>query len=276
MLYRKNLFALGLCAGATVFAQETHVFTMTQDTAHVMSVEFGVAGQVTKGAPYTAQAISSSTQTLADGNRIVNKNTTLLARDSEGRTRREQTLKNVGQWATGQNPPAMILIHDPVAQVSYTLEPNTHTARKRSLSGGGDAFRMKLDAEMAAHGALPPGASNAAHGGSHEGDAKRKHAAEAAVESLGSKVIEGVQADGRRITRTIAAGAMGNEKPIEIVDETWTSPELHVTLYSRHFDPRSGETLYTLTNIQRSEPDPALFKVPQDYTFADSHARHQR
>lgn len=31
-----------------------------------------------------------------------------------------------------------------------------------------------------------------------------------------------------------------------------------------------GETTYTLTNIQRAEPDPALFTVPADYTVKDA------
>jgi hypothetical protein len=34
-------------------------------------------------------------------------------------------------------------------------------------------------------------------------------------------------------------------------------------------DPRVGETVYRLTNIQRSEPDQSLFQIPVDYSVRD-------
>lgn len=33
----------------------------------------------------------------------------------------------------------------------------------------------------------------------------------------------------------------------------------------KHSDPRMGEDVYRLTRIDRREPDPSLFRVPQDY-----------
>ncbi len=85
-------------------------------------------------------------------------------------------------------------------------------------------------------------------------------------ESLGTQQIEGVAAEGTRITRTIPAGTIGNEKPIDIVLETWTSTDLHVLVLSKRSDPRFGETVYRLTNVKRGEPDAALFQVPGDFT----------
>jgi hypothetical protein len=73
-------------------------------------------------------------------------------------------------------------------------------------------------------------------------------------------------AEGTRITRTIPAGAIGNEKPIVIVTERWYSNDLQTVVMTKRSDPRMGETTFTLTNIQRSEPDPALFQVPADYS----------
>ena len=98
------------------------------------------------------------------------------------------------------------------------------------------------------------------------------HAAEnksAKVEKLGSQTIEGVVAEGTRTTVTIPAGQIGNERDINIVDERWFSPELQVTVRSKHSDPRMGETTYTLTNINRTEPARTLFEVPQDYSVSD-------
>jgi hypothetical protein len=85
-------------------------------------------------------------------------------------------------------------------------------------------------------------------------------------EELGTQTINGVLAQGMRVTRVIPAGQIGNEKPITIVRESWYSNDLQTVVMSKRSDPWSGETTYTLTNIQRSEPDASLFTVPSDYT----------
>lgn len=88
-------------------------------------------------------------------------------------------------------------------------------------------------------------------------------------ENLGRQLMEGVEAEGKRATTTIPAGAIGNELPIEIVTETWYSPELQTTIYNRHNDPRTGESIYRMTNIRRGDPDASLFQVPPDYTVKE-------
>ena len=89
-------------------------------------------------------------------------------------------------------------------------------------------------------------------------------------ESLGTKIIEGVEAEGTRTVKTIEAGAIGNELPIEIVYEKWYSKDLGLVVYSRNYDPRSGEQIYRLTNIDQTEPDSSLFTVPSDYKIVDT------
>src|SRR5207253_7710787 len=89
------------------------------------------------------------------------------------------------------------------------------------------------------------------------------------LEQLGWKLIEGVQAEGTRSTITIPAGQIGNDRPLDIVDEQWRSPDLQVIVSSKHSDPRFGETAYSLTNISRAEPPATLFQVPPDYTIHD-------
>ncbi len=88
-------------------------------------------------------------------------------------------------------------------------------------------------------------------------------------ENLGSQIMEGVQVTGLRTTRTIAVGKIGNDRPITIVTEVWTSPELKTIVLSKRSDPRMGEQTFKLTNIQRSEPDPSLFTVPSDFTISE-------
>ncbi len=86
------------------------------------------------------------------------------------------------------------------------------------------------------------------------------------IEALGKKIIEGVEAEGKRSTRIIPAGEIGNRLPIEIVDENWYAADLQVQVMTKHSDPRAGVTTYRLTNISRSEPARALFELPSDYT----------
>ncbi|HKG48744.1 MAG TPA: hypothetical protein VKB02_18560, partial [Pyrinomonadaceae bacterium] len=87
-------------------------------------------GKVVKGAPYAAEGVTETIQTLADGNRIVNRTTSMLYRDSEGRTRREQTLKALGIVGTGEEALKTIFINDPVTGVTYSLDSRSHTAQK--------------------------------------------------------------------------------------------------------------------------------------------------
>src|SRR5262245_47512995 len=90
-------------------------------------------GKVVKGAPYSATATTETIQTLSDGNQIIRKNESKLYRDSDGRTRIEQTLETIGKWAADGEAQKNIFINDPVAGVAYSLDPRTHTAHKNIL-----------------------------------------------------------------------------------------------------------------------------------------------
>ena len=102
-------------------------------TFSFVSSEFAFDGKAIKGSPYSAEAVTETTQILGDGNRIVNRSTASLYRDSEGRTRREQSLKAIGGVAAGAQPLQTIMISDPVAGVSYSLDPANRTARKSPI-----------------------------------------------------------------------------------------------------------------------------------------------
>ena len=88
-------------------------------------------------------------------------------------------------------------------------------------------------------------------------------------ESLGTRQIEGVRATGRKTTNIIPTGQIGNDRPIEITDERWESPDLKLLLYSRYSDPRTGVVEFKLTNISRVEQPADLFTVPSDYTVVE-------
>ena len=239
---------------------------------------FSFDGKVVKGAPYSGQAVTEITQTLGDGNRIVNRSTASVYRDKEGRTRREQTIAAIGPFS-GQMPEA-VFINDPVAGVSYILEPDSRIARK--MTPMHFEFKLNPDGEKPANGGkpgVPPGPPEAGTfqvqvGGGSPGpftlDLRNIQDNGGKEESLGKQTIEGIQAEGARTTITIPAGEIGNERPIEIISERWYSPELQTVVLTKHSDPRFGETVYHLTNISRDEPNASLFQVPSDYKITDA------
>ena len=275
--------------------------------------EVGFSGKVVKGAPYSAQAVTETIQTLVDGNRIVNKTTSSLYRDSEGRTRRELTIKLLGPIGDGGEPLQTVFINDPVAGVSYSLDSKNRIAHKTmpfklmenlKLPPGeaGHRFEFRVADPAAGPGtaAAGVGPGTAAAGvvvkappvpGPEAGmkpdpeftfKIQTESAAGATYmfrrkgpndnevkENLGKQIIEGVEAEGTRSTITIPAGEIGNERAIEIVSERWYSPELQMDVMTRHNDPRTGETVYKLTNISRLEPAKSLFEVPTDYTIKE-------
>ncbi|HWO02023.1 MAG TPA: hypothetical protein VNS63_22435 [Blastocatellia bacterium] len=249
------------------------------DTFMFVSSEMSLEKMV-KGAPYSAQVVTEHTQTLQDGNRIVHKSTASVFRDSEGRTRREQTINAVGAYTASGTPKQTLFINDPVANVNYILDSDSKTARKIDLSrlprsgfstGVGGERRIEIVTGDKASGG-GPGNVTITHSGATAG-AKMKVEADAKnvkSESLGKQTIEGVVADGTRRTRTISAGEIGNEQPIYIVSESWYSADLQTVVMSKHSDPRFGESSYRLTNINRSEPAASLFQVPSDYTVKEA------
>jgi hypothetical protein len=85
------------------------------------------------------------------------------------------------------------------------------------------------------------------------------------TEALGLQDFEGVEAEGTRTITTIPAGAIGNERPIDIIYERWYSKDLQMIVSSRHSDPRFGDQTYKLTNIIRANPDGTLFTLPADF-----------
>jgi hypothetical protein len=286
-------FALGLALGAAVAAGQQapverkeirivkHAGTAAAgqpagDVLHFVSAEFGWEEESVKNAPYSAEAVTDTVQALADGNRIVRKTTAQVYRDSEGRTRREQTMEAIGGWSAAKRH-KVIFIHDPVVRVDYILDPQNRTARKIALPEMPPPGSGPVNVEVETGGEFtrpaPPPPFGAAHGaavfvagpGMAEGLPEQSQAGYKS-ESLGKQTIEGVLAEGTRTVQTIAAGQIGNERPIEIVSERWFSPELRTVLSHKRSDPRFGETSYRLTNLRRGEPDASLFQPPADYT----------
>ena len=233
-------------------------------TVEFLSAEMAMGGKAVKGVPFSAQAVTEVNQALADGNRIQRKSASAIYRDSEGRTRREQTLMGLGALAGPEAMPSMVFINDPVSGANYMLDARMKEARKSTVShlrtGGPEAHLMEMHEGRGEAGmqtftkriTVPHSEARTNMGYK--------------TESLGRQIIEGVQADGTRTVMTIPAGQIGNERAIEIVSERWYSPELQTVVMTRNADPRMGETVYKLTGISRAEPPHSLFEIPADYT----------
>ena len=278
-------------------AYEKQLQILTEKTASTGAYVFVASPPVT-GAPYSGEAVTEAVQVLADGNRIVRRTTARVYRDGKGRTRREMLGQDGQVTSVLISDPVRgsSVVFDPNSNTAHRSGVATYVTasdgRVDAAAGSGavayyiqaDAKRdkelkEKLAAELKAvqetkdktaqhvsitaqvageHGTVttvgPVTWVSAEHASA---DAKNIQ-----KEDLGQQVIEGVPAKGSRTTTVIPAGAIGNELPISVTSEEWTSVDLKVLVMTKHSDPRSGETTYRLTGITRGEPDPSLFEAP--------------
>src|ERR1700752_4491643 len=237
---------VALCAALAFDSRPAHAQELTVDTPQTpLSVT---------GAPFSAIATQQITREFTDGNRMAsNVRVTRYYRDSVGRTRteRELSLQSAGPKAALQN--VVVEIHDPIVGARYLLFPHTKTAEV--LKGG-------TESPLAQPPFTPPGIT-AYFGGLTIGPNEHGWSE---PESLGEQVMEGVRAVGTRCEYTLAAGAIGNEKPIGITIEQWFSPDLGIIVSKTGHGTTGGGSSYRLEHIVQGEPDPGLFAIPSDYT----------
>jgi hypothetical protein len=244
--------AMTLAGACSMFGQ-TGGPARGEDFQITTAIPFGMGGPEdrapVKGIPLAADIVTAHVQTLADGNKITNEDTSHFYRDSEGRTRRENKLTMLGQSG---DAPSMIMINDPVAHTRFVL----------------NTMHKSADVLMSAEGPAAPG--NVMYmkktqdervvvtGGTASASAETK-------EDLGTQTIEGMVAHGTRASHVIPAGKIGNERPITVTTESWYSDEIGMEVLRVHNDPWSGEMTTKVTNVRRGEPDASLFTPPADY-----------
>lgn len=200
--------------------------------------------------PYSADEVTVTTQTLADGTKITHQRLSKLYQDSQGRSRSEyfgNGVESVGQ----DDSPQPVSIFDPVAGARYFLNPRDRTAQRR------DVRRP-----------MPPPLSKTT-GASSNLTPARPVSPQRTYEDLGTQMIEGLEAKGERITTNIPAGAEGNDQPMQTTFERWISTKPRLVLLSVTNDPRYGETVTRLANLVLDEPPAELFQVPADYTVQE-------
>jgi hypothetical protein len=252
--------------------------------AFVDRFEYHMGDRPIKGAPFSAQVVIENTQTLANGVHINNRMSGMLYRDSDGRTRNEEP---------GDGSPEIVFISDPIARVAYHLHMFQQTAVKVKYDSPEVNREIEERKAEIEHKHVEMEHKRMAEAHSHEGHAELKNEIgvaiteaqlkedrqmkrERKVESLGTQSFEGVQAVGTRVTFTFPTGAEGNDQPFDIVAEKWYSPDLQMVVMTRNNDPRSGENVYRLTNINRSEPARSLFEPPSDFRLKDERMELRR
>jgi hypothetical protein len=283
---------LAVCS-LTAFAQlqdSVSTSTVTARGAIQGSMGFGgrgFMGTPVTGAPYSAQRVSEHVQVGADGTRFTQNNRQeTIYRDSQGRTRTERAMAGPNG---PPDAPTVIEIQDPVGKFSYTLDTQNKVAHRVALqtpemrmearAGSGAGVGTGVGGSMGAVTATttvrtgvmqsgimsasipppPPGAAAVA----------ARPRPEVKQDDLGTQVIEGVVAQGHRTTQTWAAGSQGNDRPFQVVNETWFSSDIKEMVLSINTDPRSGENTTKLINISRNEPSADLFMPPADYQVVD-------
>lgn len=226
------------------------------------------------GKPFSATATTQTSQTFLDGTHVNQTTTVVQYRDGEGRVRTETS-----------EPAKIIMIRDPVAGVTYKLDPVSKTAviMPRIPVAAGvvyDGFG-EVEAPVAAGGRGGRGGRGGAAPGSYS-DGAQLNAALArlndmlatmraksdpnnSMEDLGTMIVNAVPTHGTRVTTVVPVGAIGNDREFRSVTERWFSPDLNLLIKSVSTDPRFGTTTYELTNISLKPPDPSLFRVPADY-----------
>lgn len=186
------------------------------------------------GKPFSARVVLESTKQLNDGTHITHTTYNIDARDTQGRTRTEGR-----KWinpTTNEEPRlTSIELYDPTTRTRTDLFPLTKVARQ---------WVVGTSSTSAPDPAAKP-------------DTKQ--------ESLGSEVMEGLPVQGTRTTEVYPAGAVGNDRPLTIVTESWFSEDLRIALLTRRNDPRYGVQTVRVTELVQQEPDASLFDIPKDY-----------
>jgi hypothetical protein len=207
------------------------------------------------GCPFSGTIETERVKTLADGTHVQTNEKNLIYRDSLGRIRYQS-------YSTLEidNKMTEVLVFDQIIDSTtgymYVLQQQTGIARRSKLRPQG----------MNSTGNAQPRNSSVKATGSAPDQNPQPGPV---LEDLGTQQMEGLSVIGVRTTRTIRAGAEGNDAPIITISDIWTSPDLGVSLLHTASDPRSGDVSSRMTNVQRLEPDPALFQVPADYKIKD-------
>jgi hypothetical protein len=187
--------------------------------------------------PYTAQVVATGFETLADGTRVRYEDRVVQMRDSQGSTRIESCASHHLNEGDARCLAGVVNLYIPLRRQFIQLFPGRKTASVITW-GEGPVPRQRQDF----------------------GNTKS--------ESLPGRTINGIYVVGTRTTQAIPSDD-GRGPDIVEVGEKWVSPDLKVVVLDKYKNTNAGsnETITEIREIDRSEPDAALFAIPADYKF---------
>jgi hypothetical protein len=221
----------------------------------VIAEVFAPQGQ--KGQPYTCTRKITTVQKLFDGTTITRTTTSREARDSEGRTMQE-TKQMMGEMGEGALEFVHTSVMDPAKRVWIVWQSPSKVVNLIHLPD--PAERTAVPRPATPRVPVQPNPQTA-------GQARQRP--QTHTERLEGKMVAGLYAEGTRTTTTIPVGMMGNDRPLVTVREIWRSRELGLIVLTTNDDPRSGVETNEVTELDRGEPDPKLFQVPDGYTVKE-------
>jgi hypothetical protein len=222
-----------------------------------------------KGLPFSATETTVREQTLSDGTVIKSTVEVLLWRDSEGRMRAESTLNSgttpQGRIVTVWNPAEGKAITWITGNSAVTFTSATHLPESQLNSLLSSQSSTPSASQSGSRTSLPQGAAIPAA----LSTSSSLESANLRTEALSPETMAGLEVAGTRTMQVIPAGSVNNDRDFTVVSETWTSAELKTTVRQMSSDPRTGTVTTELSNVERSEPDPALFTPPAGVKVAE-------
>lgn len=226
-----SLLGLSLCIAFAVVPAISQEVAVGSVRTHIEGIGIPPIPDV----PFTAKVVVAWNRPLVGGGTVSRKYYTLVARDSQGRVRRE-TREFVPSDSEAEPPLRSFTILDPVAGTRTTCT-------KASMTCATSAFDASLFL-----------AENAAERSNAGG------------ESLGQRSLEGLPVTGTRETMSNVSGPRGSTRLAVSHTDAWYSPDLQIDLSVIRSDPQSGVVTLNVTDLVRAEPESTWFAIPSGYT----------
>lgn len=150
-----------------------------------------------------------------------------------------------------QRRPTRSVINDPVAGFTYTLDHKASSASRNVIAQL--PFRSSAPIETASKRASGRNQILPMPSTFETGKTALRTDTTSDVpktpESLGTREIEGILAEGIRLSFTVPAGTIGMIIPVETAAERWHAPALQTVVLLKRTVSRYRKTTYTLTDI---------------------------
>ena len=196
--------------------------------------------------PFTGKVNVARSSVQKDGTIVKSATAREIGRDSRGRIFNEmRTLVPIGSNETPQV--VGVHIYDPQTRVSTMVYDGPRIYRQNTVNRPPEMVPPSFLSASSGLNTLP----------------QNQFTKE---EDLGNKLMDGLPVHGVRQSQTIPSANGG--KDVVITDEYWYSEDLRINLMIKHNDPRKGGVTMRVTQVNRAEPDPARFEIPEGYSKA--------